>query len=229
MAPDHHSAVKNTIALLFTGCLWVEEFIVYVKRLRMKKSKESIPTTEQRQLSYLSPFVHLSGDAWRKPWTIKERKLLSYLLVYVAEGEGTYVVAGKTYDLTKGDLVWVPPDLPHEMGGHSSIMHLPWVYFDLVFSPIRSECNWAPAGGMCDLKKWKHLMHPPLRDRQIGAWEGRLRLPNHAAIGNLIQRVCFEQLFGGQKADLLLSGLMLQIVAEIMRGLALRTGDRNRG
>jgi len=185
-----------------------------------------LPADEQWQISHLSPYVRLSGDEWRKPWTIGERKLLDFLLVYIAEGDGTFTVAGKTFGVTTGDLVWIPPDTLHTMSGRSATMHVSWVHFDLVFSPSRSGWKWYIPAGTRDLRAWKLLIHPPVADAQISAWKGQMQLPNHAVIGNLIQRVCFEHLFGGKNASLLLSGLMIQIMAEIKRGMAMRNRSR---
>jgi AraC-like DNA-binding protein len=65
------------------------------------------------------------------------------------------------------------------------------------------------------------LMHPELDDPVISKWCGKLRLANHGIIKNLLQKICFEHLRSPAGSTVLLSGLLLQTVAEIIRGTQL--------
>jgi len=86
------------------------------------------------RLMHLRPYVRQTGDDWRKPWFLKLRKLFDYLVVYIAEGSRRFTVRDSTFHVTKGDLIWVPPDTPHEMEGYAPII---W--------------TWAPGAASCIL------------------------------------------------------------------------------
>jgi hypothetical protein len=67
----------------------------------------------QKRMLWLRPFVRQSGDDWRDPWFIKKRILLDYLLVLIADGTGLFSVGESTFDVGKGDLIWIPPATLH--------------------------------------------------------------------------------------------------------------------
>ncbi|HOX08472.1 MAG TPA: AraC family ligand binding domain-containing protein, partial [Planctomycetota bacterium] len=64
-------------------------------------------------LMTLRPYVRHSGDHRRPAWRIRSRKLLDFLLVYIADGTGRFIIDGVEYDARPGDLFWIPPDTAH--------------------------------------------------------------------------------------------------------------------
>ena len=80
------------------------------------------------------------------------------------------------------------------MRGYPPVMHCVYAHFDLVYDPERSHWDMAIPGGTRELGDLRALMHPPLNDPVIKGWCGRLRLANHAVIGALLERLCFEHL-----------------------------------
>jgi AraC-like DNA-binding protein len=185
----------------------------------------SPPTPEvSARLLNFRPYVRQTGDDWRKPWFLPMRKLLDYLAVYIAEGTGRFTVADSTFDVGKGDFIWVPPDTPHEMRGHAPVMHCIFAHFDLVYDPAR--CHWDAyiPGNIMDLSGVGRLMHPPIDDPVISAWCGKLPVGNPADIRSLLERVHVEHIRAPAGSALLLSGLLLQLVDAVDRGLASNAG-----
>jgi AraC-like DNA-binding protein len=181
------------------------------------------PKEQIARLATLRPYIRQSGDQWRTPWFLKERKLLDYLMVYIAEGQGRFSVDGKGFDVEKGDLVWVPPDTLHEMCGLPPRMRCLYAHFDLVYDPQRSHWDMHVLGGTRDLSDFRPLMHPPVPDPDIAALTGRLRLANHIAVYELLKKITAEHLRAPFDSMALLSGLMLELVSEVLRGRAPRT------
>jgi AraC-like DNA-binding protein len=186
----------------------------------MAISRDSVPGWEPRieLLAYLRPYVRQCGDRPRASWRIPERKLLDYLLVYIAEGSGRFTVGGTAYDAAPGDLFWIPPDTLHEMEGFPPRMVCPYVHFDLAYRPERSHWDFTIPGGTRELRGLEGLMHPRPEYPELEDLNGRLRIPTAERTGNLIREICAEAARAQPYASLRMSGLMLQIVGEVLRG-----------
>ncbi len=166
----------------------------------------------------LRPYIRHCGDHVRSPWAIEDRRLLDYLLVFITDGHGEFVVAGETYEVSPGDLFWIPPDTPHRMQGDSQTMALRYIHFDLVYDPMRSHWDFTIPGGMLDLGELRPLMHPPLDNVALNALCGRVRGHTSERVGRLMQDLCAEASRAQPLAGLRMSGLLMEIVAEVLRG-----------
>ncbi len=171
-------------------------------------------------LTQLRPYVRHCGDERRPAWRLGRRRLLDYLLVYIAEGRGRFTVGGNEYAAEPGDLFWIPPDTDHEMEGFAPSMVCPYVHFDLVYRPQTSHWDFTIPAGLTDLSELTPLMHPPLADPRLAGLCGQLRTSANRRVGELIREICAEAARGQPFAPLRLSGLMLELLAEILRGLA---------
>jgi len=170
-------------------------------------------------LAELSPYLRHCGDSRRRAWRIGSRKLLDYLVVYIASGQGRFVVGGVEYDAREGDLFWIPPDTAHEMEGFLPAMHCPYAHFDLVYRPNISHWDFSIPAGTLDLSELKQLLHPPLTHPVLSNLCGRIRSFTNQRVGQLIRDVCAEAARSQPYAALRMSGLLLEMVAEILRGL----------
>lgn len=166
----------------------------------------------------LHPYVRSCGDDRRDAWLFLSRKLLDYLLVYIEEGRGRFVIAGKTYAAEPGDLFWIPPDTSHEMEGYPPTMVCPYVHFDLIYRPRVSHWRFTIPAGTEDLGDLKPLLHPRLSSPQLDALCGQIRNYNNAEVGRLIREICREAVRNQPYATLRMSGLLLEIMAELLRG-----------
>lgn len=171
-------------------------------------------------IAMLHPHVRHCGDSHRAAWHIPSRRLLDYLLVFIADGHGRFVIDEVTYDAEPGDLFWIPPDVPHDMEGFPPAMHCPYVHFDLVYRPERSHWDFSIPGGMLDLSDLRPLLHEPVNHPLLDNLRGRIRGHTNRRIGQLIQDICSEALRAQPFAGLRVSGLMVEIIAEILRGQA---------
>lgn len=169
-------------------------------------------------LESLRPYVRHCGDSRRPAWRIEARKLLDYLLVYIAEGSGRFIVDGCAHEAVPGDLFWIPPDTIHDMEGFEPGMHCCYVHFDLVYRPTHSHWDFSIPGGMVDLGELRPLMHPPMREGRLAILTGRIRGPTNRRVGRLILDICAEAARAQPFAGLRMSGLMMEIVAELLRG-----------
>ena len=169
------------------------------------------------RLHELTPYVRQSGDDWRPPWFLKERKLLDYLAVFIGGGEGVFSVGGREFRINAGELAWIPPDTVHEMRGTSSLMNCIYIHFDLIYDPQRSHWDACIPGGTQDLSDCSMLMHPPITDPVISTWKGKIPLSNPQLVRLLFKQICLEHRRGGANCShMLLRGLMLQLLHEIM-------------
>lgn len=169
-------------------------------------------------IAQLRPYLRHCGHEYRRPWRIDSRKLLDYLLVYIASGHGTFEVAGITTRAEPGDLFWIPPDTPHAMDSDSPCMELAYVHFDLIYQPGRSHWDFSIPGGMLDLGELSALMHEPLPDARLSGLCGRLHNYNNERIGHLLKEISAEAVRAQPYGSLRTSGLLLEVVAEILRG-----------
>jgi AraC-like DNA-binding protein len=174
--------------------------------------------TEAYRFSNLRPFVRQAGDDWRGSWFLAGRKLLDYLVVYIGEGYGIFTVGDETFKVKADDLVWIPPGTIHEMRGSSEKMNCIYIHFDLAYDPVRSHWNAFIPGGTTDLSSCQSLMHPPVDDRSISGWCGKMAFENKSQVKQLMKQICFEHKRSGGKSFLLLSGLMLQIISVLLAG-----------
>ncbi|MBA4386410.1 MAG: hypothetical protein C0404_00410 [Verrucomicrobia bacterium] len=171
-------------------------------------------------LAVLRPYVRHCGDSHRPAWQIGARKLLDYLLVYIADGRGRFSVGGHEYDAEPGDLFWIPPDTAHAMEGYAPGMHCPYVHFDLVYRPSHSHWDFSIPAGTMDLSELQPLMHPRVVHPLLQMLPGRIRGHTNRRVGQLIGDICAEAARAQPFAGLKMSGLMMEAVAEILRGRA---------
>lgn len=168
-----------------------------------------------QRLMQLRPYVRQSGDSYREPWHLPMRKLLDFLLVYLGSGRGQFTVGDQTFEVNADDLVWIPPDTPHEMRGFSTRMHCVYLHFDLYYSPERSHWDACIPGGVMDLTPWKKFMHPPVTDPVFGQLRGKLTVRNIDRIKGIMAGVCELHRSGCRGIEVELSGMMLELLMEI--------------
>lgn len=171
-------------------------------------------------LAELRPYVRQCGNAPRGPWRMKARRLLDYLLVYIEEGRGRFSIGEVEYDAEPGDLFWIPPDTVHTMEGDPPLMVCPYMHFDLVYRPNISHWDFSIPEGMTDLAELRPLLHPDMSHTPFGALPGRLRMATNERIGQLINEIVVEATRAHPYANLRMSGLLMEVLAEILRGRA---------
>ena len=186
-----------------------------------QKSIELPSNVETERMRMLHPYVRQSGDERRKPWFLKARRLLDYLLVYISEGKGIFTVGKETFDVGNGDAVWIPPDTLHEMRGTSPEMRCLYIHFDLIYDPERSHWDASVPGGTTDLQNCMEIMPPPLKDPVISGWTGKLNISNSAFLLPLMRRIYTEHRLTPytQNKDMLLSGMMLELICGLLNSM----------
>jgi len=166
----------------------------------------------------LRPYVRHCGHETRGVWRMDSRKLLDYLIVYIASGHGKFIVAGVTTEVGAGDLFWIPPNTPHYMEGYVPDMELAYAHFDLIYQSGKSHWDFSIPGGMLDLGELSELMHDPVHIPQLAKLCGHLRGYTNERVGHLLNEVCAEAVRAQPFGTLRMSGLMMEITAEILRG-----------
>jgi len=174
------------------------------------------PGTQARLLR-LHPYLRQSGDEIRGRWHLQERRLLDHLLVGIASGEGEFTVGHERFPVGAGSLVWIPPDTPHEMRGLSAAMRCLYLHFDLDYDPGRSHWDACIPGGTTDISPWRGHIAPPPGDPILASWCGRLPVPDPEPILALMAEICLEHRRSGPDQAMLLSGKLLQLIAELLR------------
>jgi len=172
-------------------------------------------------LALLRPYVRHCGNVPRlTAWHLGRRRLLDFLLVYIETGRGRFTIAGVEYDAEPDDLFWIPPDTDHEMEGFAPAMVCPYAHFDLAYRPETSHWDFTIPAGMTDLDELRPLLHPPVPEPRLEVLCGRLRTPANRRVGLLLNEICTEAARGQPFAPLRMSGLLLEIIAELLRARA---------
>ena len=177
-------------------------------------------------MTELRPFVRQSGDSVRKPWFIKQRKLLDYIAVFIGSGKGVFSIDGESSDMEPGSLFWVPPGTLNEMRGTSPEMRCLFIHFDLLYDPARSHWDAFVLPGTEDLSEFSACAHPPLKDPVISQWRGKLPISARSAqIFDIFVKIAAEH-GRNQTHSLKLSAYILELVSEIRAGIQTgKSGD----
>lgn len=176
------------------------------------------PAMDTTMLEWLRPYVRHCGDQPRDAWRMDERVLLDYLLVYIAEGQGRFTIAGQSMEVGPGDLFFVPPGVVHAMEGFAPGMVCPYVHFDLIYRREVSAWDFSIPGGRIDVGEFKSLAHPVIPSGPLTKLCGCIRGFTNHRVGELITEICQEASRAQPYAYLRMSGLMMEIVSEILRG-----------
>jgi AraC-like DNA-binding protein len=166
-------------------------------------------------LNNFRPYLRQSGNQWRPRWHISARKLLDYLLVFVASGEGVFSLDGKVFPVAPGEAVLIPPDTSHSMSGTSEKMHCIYLHFDLIYDPERSSWDACIPAGTLDLSPFKEFIHPEITEPFWGNLKGKLALSNPNVIKALMIRICSLHSSCKSANALRISGILLELLAEI--------------
>jgi AraC-like DNA-binding protein len=175
------------------------------------RESKSLDAENSWMLNNFSPYLRQSGNQWRPRWNMKSRKLLDYLLVFIASGEGVFSLDGETFPVGVGDAVLIPPDTLHEMSGTSKKMHCIYLHFDLIYDAKRSNWDACIPPGTQDLSSFKEFMHPKIGDSFWNDLRGKLHLSNPNIVKALMIRICSLH----NDNALRISGVLLELLAEI--------------
>jgi AraC-like DNA-binding protein len=108
------------------------------------------------------PFIRECDFAIRAPWSMPERRLLDYLLVYIQSGHCRFWVEGKPYLFEQGEFCLIQPNSLNVLEGLSDTV-TPFAHFDLFYSPER-EKSFPTRAGQTVLSAYLHLLQPRLDD-----------------------------------------------------------------
>ncbi len=185
------------------------------------KQSVSIPSTpEDHVLTWLKPIVRHCGNPLRAPWHVERRRIRDYLLHAVRDGKGIFTLDGIDYQVGPGDLFWIPPDVEHELRGFSESMSCPYIHFDLIYRPGKSDYIIEAQGKVHELPEYRALMHPPLPEANpFRDLKGPIRTPLNDRIIELMIGVCNEAVRSQPYARLKTTGLMFEILSDIIRGV----------
>ncbi len=189
------------------------------RRIPGERSPLAADEEELRLLDALRPYVRQAGDGVRPPWHMKARKLLDYLIVGIGSGSGVFTVGDATFPVGKWDVVWVPPDTPHEMRGSSPEMRCAYLHFDLIRNPAAGLWDACIPPGTLDLSEFKDMIHPKT-GTLTDAWSGKLELDNGPEAVGLIRAIAAERERQVPGCNIRLAGMLMELVALIARGLA---------
>lgn len=114
--------------------------------------------------SPIVPFIREADYAIRNPWSMHERRLFDYLLVYIQEGKCIFTVNGKDYFLREGDFYLVQPNSLVSLQGTTKTI-TPFVHMDIFYHSDRLvEVTEEKNVGQMDTSLRKRIMQPRLND-----------------------------------------------------------------
>lgn len=109
------------------------------------------------------PFIRVSDYAVRQPgWSVPNRRLLDYLLIYIQEGNCQIEIDGSIYEFVEGDFCLIQPGMLCALRGITRTI-TPFAHFDLFYHPDREQ-SFATMPGRIDLSEFQHLLQPRLND-----------------------------------------------------------------
>lgn len=179
------------------------------------RKSENLSGEDSWILRNFSPYIRQSGNQWRPRWKMGNRKLLDYLLVFIASGEGVFSLDKQPFPVTAGDAVLIPPDTLHEMSGTSEKMHCIYLHFDLIYGSKRSHWDACIPGGTKDLSAFREFMHPKLNNPFWAGLKGKLPLVNPNSLRALMLRICSLHTSGKADNAVRVSGIMFELLEEI--------------
>ncbi|WP_336786205.1 AraC family transcriptional regulator [Paenibacillus sp. MMO-177] len=133
------------------------------------------------------PFIRESDFAIRTPWSMPERRLLDYLLVYIQNGRCRFWVDGKPYLFEQGEFCLIQPNSLTALEGLSNTV-TPFAHFDLFYNPKR-EKSFPTKAGQTVLTAYLHLLQPRLDDLLGLDIPCRLNLRNRSKFRDTFLRV----------------------------------------
>lgn len=220
---------KRLLCIRITYCMMFGAGMdgVWTGEERIPGERAPLPVSkvELELLGTLRPYLRQAGDDLRPPWFLPGRKLLDYLLVGVGSGEGIFTVGEETFPVGKWDLVWVPPNTFHEMRGCSRQMRCTYIHFDLLHDVSAYDWDACIPGGTLDLSEFRHLMHPAKVHPAMDAWRGKLKLSNAPAVHSALREICAERTRGAAFFRLMSSGMILSLLALMIRGMETDSED----
>ncbi len=120
------------------------------------------------------PYIRECDFAIRTPWTVSERRLLDYLLIYIQNGRCRFRVDGESYLFEQGEFCLIQPNSLVVLEGLGNTV-TPFAHFDLFYNPER-EKSFPTRAGQTVLDAYLHLLQPRLDDLLGVEFPCRLRL-----------------------------------------------------
>ena len=191
-----------------------------IERIPGERPPKSASSDELAMIGSLRPYVRQSGDGMRGVWFMKGRVLLDYLLVGIGSGNGIFTVGAKSFPVGKWDLIWIPPLTFHEMRGSSPSMRCSYVHFDLQYNPGLGYWDACIPGGTTDLGKFRELAQTRDTGTIADQWEGKLELSNASEVMATLRALCAERAREAYGFNLAAAGMLLQLLALMLRGAA---------
>jgi AraC-like DNA-binding protein len=108
------------------------------------------------------PYIRHAKIAVRDPWTIPDRRLLDYLLLYVQEGHCIVKTEDRTFELKRGDFALIQPDTLHSLEGRTKTI-TPFIHMDIFYHPDREQ-SFPTRPGQTHLDSYSDLLQPKLND-----------------------------------------------------------------
>ncbi|WP_311775134.1 AraC family transcriptional regulator [Alkalihalobacillus sp. TS-13] len=108
------------------------------------------------------PFIREADYAVRKPWSMLERRLLDYLLVYIQEGKCVFNVEGKDYFLSEGNFCLVQPNELVTLKGTTKTI-TPFAHLDFFYNQHREQ-SFPTKAGQTNISEFEPFMQPKLND-----------------------------------------------------------------
>ncbi len=193
----------------------------------------SMPIHHLRKENYsqyfegIHPFVRQCGNDLRGRWSVKNRKLLDYLLIYIKEGEGVFSLERKKFVVQAGDLFCVPPNTLCSLEGKSNTMICPFVHFDLVYRNPESHWDFVIPENSLNIEHWHQFLHPTIEaDSVFHRLSGYHRVMVGTRIGMLIEEICHDSAMMLPYYSVIQTGRMYEILGLLLKDILYRSADK---
>lgn len=80
----------------------------------------------------LNPFIRRAGIQGSEGWN-KNRRLYDYEMLYVINGGGKAIINDKTINISKGSLLFIPPNTPSQLHIYNKESYIIWIHLDFIY------------------------------------------------------------------------------------------------
>lgn len=190
----------------------------------MQPSNNHEPTIHP--IDSINPVVHDVGIQGNHTWAFTPRTIYDFELMYCFRGVAFCEIEDRKYEISRGDLLIVPPGKPHTFSlSQRNPAEIIWMHLDFFHYPDR---EWV-SGNYLDLVRYQKLYTSKLKHpeyiREIPVFEPNIHLPellrvqNQAKMATYFRQIHVAFLDPSPFARLVVKSIAVNIIHQIFLSL----------
>lgn len=167
----------------------------------------------------LSPYIRVALDSRiAHPWTMRERVLFDYELLYVKEGEAQVTIGDDRFTARPGDLLLFRPGVRHAITTtRGPVFHQPHLHFDLCWQPDSADVKVSFMQLEDMTERERGWIRPDLAGPGGFGLPDRIRLRNPRLFEEMLYGIIREKTADLPYAELRMKGQFLDLWTFLLR------------